>query len=269
MDLDQEKELIQEKMATVVRDNIPILRNSSDEGHQRFADSFEQNYRRLLEQIEERNKALYIAAVSRGAPRRKDPRLPQAKTKKRRAVLAPRPPLRTAPTAAHRRAPSPDVLCTNPAAVAGSRTTAACDARSTTGRWAGTSSAAFHWLIEAWRRWKPKQRTQKERKEGRRQKKMRVAAVRVAVGCRSVGTEAETSAPSASRTSTIPSSVLRRGSTAHTASTGRAWRSCGKGVCSRRVRCAARSCRTARKRCTRTRIRYTSRSIGVWCRAMV
>ena len=83
MDLDQQKELIQEKMATVVRDNIPILRNSSDEGHQSVADIFEQNYRRLLEQIEEKNKALYIAAVSRGTPRRKDPRLTQAKTKKK------------------------------------------------------------------------------------------------------------------------------------------------------------------------------------------
>ena len=188
-----------------------------------------------------------------GTPRTKDPLPPQSKVIRKKTAPLPRPPSRTAPTAAHRRAPSPDVLCTNPAAVAGSRTTAACDARSTTGRWAGTSSAAFHWLIEAWRRWKPKQRTQKERKEGRRQKKMRVAAVRVAVGCRSVGTEAETSAPSASRTSTIPSSVLRRGSTAHTASTGHAWRSCGIGACSRRVQCAARSCRTVRRRCSPTR----------------
>ena len=59
MDLDQQKELIQEKMATVVRDNIPILRDSRDEYYRGVADTFEQTYRRLLEQIEERNKTLY------------------------------------------------------------------------------------------------------------------------------------------------------------------------------------------------------------------
>ena len=83
MNLEQQRHLIQEEMDRVVRDNIPVLRNSSDEGHRELARDFELTYGRLLEGIEERNKALYRAAESRGASRRKDPRLTQAKTKKK------------------------------------------------------------------------------------------------------------------------------------------------------------------------------------------
>ena len=59
MNLDQQKELIQEKMGRVVRENIPILRDSSNESYRNVANTVEQSYRRLLEQIEEQNKALY------------------------------------------------------------------------------------------------------------------------------------------------------------------------------------------------------------------
>ena len=83
MNLEQQRHLIQEEMDRVVRDNIPVLRNSSDEGRRELARDFELTYGRLLEGIEERNKALYRAAESRGASRRKDPRLTQAKTKKK------------------------------------------------------------------------------------------------------------------------------------------------------------------------------------------
>ena len=87
--------------------------------------------------------------------------------------------------------------------------------------------------LGAWRRWKqPKQRQRKLAKGGRRRQKKEVAAM-----------EKERSAPSAWSASTIPSSALHRGLTARTASTGRAWMSRGVGACSRRVRCAARSCR--------------------------
>ena len=75
-------------------------------------------------------------------PRKKDPCLPQPPRVKRRKATPLRPPSRTAPTAAHPRAPSPDALYTSPAAGANARTTAACDARSITGKWAGIKNAA-------------------------------------------------------------------------------------------------------------------------------
>ena len=49
-----------------------------------------------------------------------------------------------------------------------------------------------------------------------------------------------TSAPSAWRISTIPN-LRRSDPRLHTASTGCAWKSCGKRACSRRVRCAAQT----------------------------
>ena len=67
---------------------------------------------------------------------------PPGSKKRRRKATPLRPPSRTAPTAAHRRAPSPASPSTSPAAGANARITAACDARSNTGRWAGTRSGA-------------------------------------------------------------------------------------------------------------------------------
>ena len=53
MNLEQQRHLIQEEMDRVVRDNIPVLRNSSDEGRRELARNFELTYGRLLEGIEE------------------------------------------------------------------------------------------------------------------------------------------------------------------------------------------------------------------------
>ena len=66
MDLEQQRQLIQEKMARVVRDNIPVLRNSRVENYRYVADNFEQTYRRLLEEVEERNKDLYRMSQNGG-----------------------------------------------------------------------------------------------------------------------------------------------------------------------------------------------------------
>ena len=184
----------------------------------------------------------------------------------------PRPPSRTAPTAAHPRAPSPAAPSTSPAAGARSRTTAACGARSSTGRWAGTRIAAWRWRIGAWRRRKqPKQRRRKLAKEGRRRRRQRRQKMKkVAVVALAAAKEATrtTSAPSAWRTSTILSSALRRPSTARTASTGRAWRSCGKGRAAG-VSDVPREAAGQRGEDVRRRdARYTSRSRGACSRAM-
>ena len=72
MNLEQQRYLIQEEMDRVARDNIPVLRNSSDEGHRALARDFEQEYRRLLEQIEERIEASSTAPQPGGGLKMKE-----------------------------------------------------------------------------------------------------------------------------------------------------------------------------------------------------
>ena len=69
----------------------------------------------------------------------------------RKDQQVPRRPSATAPTAAPPKGPSPAVPHTAPAPSVGSPSTAAPSARSSTGKWAGTSSIAWRWRTGAWR----------------------------------------------------------------------------------------------------------------------
>ena len=59
MNLEEKRRKVQEEMARLRSDTLPILRGSSLTFYQTFADNFEDTYRRLLDVIEQENKLQY------------------------------------------------------------------------------------------------------------------------------------------------------------------------------------------------------------------
>ena len=71
MDLENQRDAIQVKMARVVRNTVPILSNSNNEIYRGVGNTFNETYNRLLGQIEAENKNEYMMSQLQGGRRRK------------------------------------------------------------------------------------------------------------------------------------------------------------------------------------------------------